>query len=125
MQIILCVCVPFFQALHRISLRETVCTVRVCEVLLTLTSTLIDLGVLANSTKALLSSLVKEDSDKEATPPENDTNMDQPSQKKDPTNPAGTTAASEANVKSPAGSSTSASIATFTLHNTFMDIVIR
>ena len=37
------------QALHKISLRESVCTVRVCEALLSLASTLIDLGVLANN----------------------------------------------------------------------------
>ena len=53
------------QALHKISLRENVCTVRVCEVLLSLASTLIDLGVLANNAKALLlSSLVKSDNNK-------------------------------------------------------------
>merc|ERR1719225_421639 len=40
------------KALHKISLRENVCTVRVCEVLLSLASTLIDLGVLANNAKA-------------------------------------------------------------------------
>ena len=51
------------QALHKISLRESVCTVRVCEVLLSLASTLIDLGVLANNAARalLLSSLVKSD----------------------------------------------------------------
>ena len=38
-----------FQALHKISLRENVCTQRVCELLLNLASTLIDLGVLANN----------------------------------------------------------------------------
>ena len=45
--------------------------------LLTLTSSLIDLGVLANSTKALLTSLVKDDPTAsaviEVTAPENDT----------------------------------------------------
>ena len=53
----------FTQALHKISLRESVCTVRVCEVLLSLASTLIDLGVLANNAARalLLSSLVKSD----------------------------------------------------------------
>ena len=111
------------QALHRISLRDNVCTTRVCEVLLTLTSTLIDLGVLANSTKALLTSLVKDDPtasaviDKEVTAPENDT------EKKD-SSPAAT-AAETGTAKSPSSSSTTASVATFTLHNTFMDIVIR
>ena len=49
--------------MHKISLRESVCTVRVCEVLLSLASTLIDLGVLANNAARalLLSSLVKSD----------------------------------------------------------------
>ena len=57
------------QALHKISLRESVCTVRVCEVLLSLASTLIDLGVLANNAKALLlSSLVNSDNNKQAEP---------------------------------------------------------
>ena len=40
-----------------------------CEVLLSLASTLIDLGVLANNAKALLlSSLVKSDNNKQAEP---------------------------------------------------------
>jgi hypothetical protein len=36
-----------FQALHKIAVREQMCTLRVCEVLLQLMSTLIDLGLLA------------------------------------------------------------------------------
>ena len=38
----------FFQALHKTSLRESACTMRVCDVLLSLVTTLIDLGLLAN-----------------------------------------------------------------------------
>ena len=37
-----------FQALHKTSLREAACTMRVCDVLLSLVATLIDLGLLAN-----------------------------------------------------------------------------
>ena len=36
------------QALHKTSLRESACTMRVCDVLLSLVTTLIDLGLLAN-----------------------------------------------------------------------------
>lgn len=35
-----------FQALHKVSLRDSVCTLRVCDVLLQLLSTLIDIGLL-------------------------------------------------------------------------------
>ena len=41
------------QALHKISLRESICTLRTCDVLLSLVTTLIDLGVLANKTKPM------------------------------------------------------------------------
>jgi len=40
-------CELFFQALHKIALRENICTLRVCDVILQLMSTLIDLGLLA------------------------------------------------------------------------------
>ena len=124
------------QALHKITLRENICTVRVCEVVLSLTSTLIDLGVLANNTKALLSSLVKsgddnkasaseaaasaasasnatEDNNEIARPPSaNDTKDNDNKQSHSPE-----TTAAEA--------STAEKVSTFSLHNTFMDIVIR
>ena len=109
---------------------------RVCEVVLSLTSTLIDLGVLANNTKALLSSLVKsgddnkasasetaaasasasnatEDNNETARPPSaNDTKDNDNKQSHSPE-----TTAAEA--------STAEKVSTFSLHNTFMDIVIR
>ena len=128
------------QALHKISLRENVCTVRVCEVLLSLASTLIDLGVLANNTKALLlSSLVKSDNNKAEdgmavgagvnaaavvalpTPPVNDTTKDKPENENGTSHHAGE---SEKGHSPPPGSSTSMT-PEFSLHNTFMDIVIR
>ena len=124
------------QALHKITLRENICTVRVCEVVLSLTSTLIDLGVLANNTKALLSSLVKsgddnkasasettaaasasasnatEDNNEIARPPSaNDTKDNDNKQSHSPE-----TTAAEASTEK---------VSTFSLHNTFMDIVIR
>ena len=123
------------QALHKITLRENICTVRVCEVVLSLTSTLIDLGVLANNTKALLSSLVKsgddnkasasetaaaasasasnatEDNNEIARPPSaNDTKDNDNKQSRSPETTA------EASKEK---------VSTFSLHNTFMDIVIR
>lgn len=108
------------QALHKISLRENVCTVRVCEVLLSLTSTLIDLGVLANNTKALLlSSLVKPDNN--TNPPEMPTAPPPPSSAND-TNKATNAEQKETN-NEPASSPAAAS--EFSLHNIFMDIVIR
>ena len=120
------------QALHKISLRENVCTVRVCEVLLSLASTLIDLGVLANNTKALLlSSLVKSDNNKAEdgmataavvvlpTPPVNDTTKDKPE------NENGTSHGESEKGHSPPPSSSTSMTPEFSLHNTFMDIVIR
>ena len=128
-----------FQALHKITLRENVCTARVCEVVLSLTSTLIDLGVLANNTKALLSSLVKSDDNATAEastaasaasedkstmgetavrpPSANDTkdNDNKPGSSPNETTTEAGTAASEAVEK----------VSSFSLHNTFMDIVIR
>ena len=57
-----------FQALHKISLRESVCTTRVCEVTLSLLSILIDFGVLVDTT-----TLIKSDSP--APPPPVDPNL--------------------------------------------------
>ena len=75
---------------------------RVCEVLLSLTSTLIDLGVLANKTKALLlSSLVNPDN--KPTTSNNEEASSAPNDKE----------------KSPENTEQ------LSLHNTFMDIVIR
>jgi hypothetical protein len=47
---LLTISVPWFQALHKIALRENVSTIRVCDVILQLMSTLIDLGLLAKKT---------------------------------------------------------------------------
>ena len=71
------------------------------------------------STKALLSSLVKEDyvEKSEASPDNNENNNAEGLMKKD--------SSPESAAKSPTSSSTTTSTATFTLHNTFMDIVIR
>ena len=71
------------------------------------------------STKALLSSLVKEDyvEKSEASPDNNESNNAEGLMKKD--------SSPESAAKSPTSSSTTTSTATFTLHNTFMDIVIR
>ena len=131
-----------FQALHKITLRENVCTARVCEVVLSLTSTLIDLGVLANNTKALLSSLVKSDDNATASasaasasatasedkstggetavrpPSANDTkdNDNKPGSSPNETTTEAAGTASEAVAEK---------VSSFSLHNTFMDIVIR
>ena len=52
----------FPQALHKISLRETVCTRRVCDAILSILFTLIDFGVLADRNKRRR----QEDEDKKA-----------------------------------------------------------
>ena len=73
------------------------------------------------STKALLSSLVTEDYTEktEASTDNNDNNNAEGGLMKKDSSPEGAAA------KSPTSSSTTTSTATFTLHNTFMDIVIR
>ncbi len=55
-------CFFFPQALHKISLRETVCTRRVCDAILSILFTLIDFGVLADRNKRRR----QEDEDKKA-----------------------------------------------------------
>ena len=59
-----------FQALHKITLRESICTIRVCDVILQLVSTLIDLGLLAKKT-ASTSTTSNPPSNKEAGQAEN------------------------------------------------------
>ena len=126
------------QALHKITLRENICTVRVCEAVLSLTSTLIDLGVLANNTKALLSSLVKSGDDNKAAeaatappPPAAASNEDnneiaagRPPSANDTKDNDNKAPHSPETATTPEASKAE-KVATFSLHNTFMDIVIR
>ena len=122
------------QALHKITLRENICTVRVCEVVLSLTSTLIDLGVLANNTKALLSSLVKSGDDNKASASETAAASASASNATEDNNetarpPSANDTKDNDNKQSRSPETTAEAskekVSTFSLHNTFMDIVIR
>ena len=111
---------------------------RVCEAVLSLTSTLIDLGVLANNTKALLSSLVKSGDDNKAAeaatappPPPAASNEDnneiaagRPPSANDTKDNDNKAPHSPETATTPEASKAE-KVATFSLHNTFMDIVIR
>ena len=109
---------------------------RVCEAVLSLTSTLIDLGVLANNTKALLSSLVKSGDDNKAaaeaaTAPPAASNEDnneiaagRPPSANDTKDNDNKAPHSPETATTPEASKAE-KVATFSLHNTFMDIVIR
>ena len=119
----------FFQALHKISLREQVCTVRVCEVVLSLASTLIDLGVLANNSKALLlSSLVKADnsgSEDDISPPAAATASAASNEaNKDKLDENSSNQDNESKEHSPSPQNPNA-VQELSLHNTLMDIVVR
>lgn len=107
---------------------------RVCEVVLSLTSTLIDLGVLANNTKALLSSLVKSGDDNKASASETAAASASASNATEDNNetarpPSANDTKDNDNKQSRSPETTAEAskekVSTFSLHNTFMDIVIR
>ena len=81
--------------MHKISLRENVCTKRVCDALLSLLSTLIDFGLLTNRTKTVKKGNKKDEDD-------HDEEIENKKKK-------------ESDVTS----------GILSIHNTFMDVVIR
>ena len=115
--------------MHKISLREVVCTKRVCDAVLSLLSTLIDFGLLANRNSR--DSVKQKDKESKAKN-EGPSNERRPSTISISAPTTGATKAETEEKKESAsdpvggiGVGVTAEDGILSVHNTFMDVVVR
>ncbi len=108
----------YFQALHKISLREVVCTKRVCDAVLSLLFTLVDFGVLADKNKRRMMQQ-DEENNKEKKEGEEGEEADGGSNSNNKKNE------DDANEEEAKTNLAGDKKDVLSVHNTFMDVVVR
>lgn len=112
--------------MHKISLRENVCTVRVCDALLSLLSLLIDFGILANRGRKESKKASEAKEAVEKAKAETDAKMGRKGSGK-ATSPSGkkSIVPEEKEDKKDEKEDEGDQDGILSLHNTFMDVVVR
>ena len=108
------------KALHKISLRDSVCTLRVCEALLSLLACLIDFGLLTN--KSRKESNEEKEKKKKQQQEQQRKNSGYAAGKKEGTDHQGSTTKEEDERKKEEDLLEDGNL---TVHNTFMDVIVR